>query len=81
MARSVGIGITTPSALKRSAFRKQIRVLTVPEFDNGMGVWLVHAPGLASGRLATPLLRFRSSLADILREQGIASGAAVTGLP
>jgi hypothetical protein len=53
----------------------------VPEFDNGMGVWLVHAPGLASGRLAAPLLRFRSSLADILREQGIASGAAVTGLP
>ena len=81
VARGVGIGITTPSALKRSAFGKQIRVLTVPEFDNGMGVWLVHAPGLASGRLAAPLLRFRSSLADILREQGIASGAAVTGLP
>lgn len=80
VARGVGIGITTPSALRRSAFRKQIRILSAPDFDNGMGVWLLHAPGLSSGRLAAPLARFRSELADILQQQGIASGNAVAGL-
>jgi len=80
VARGVGIGITTPSALKRSAFRKQICVLSVPDFDNGLCVWLLHAPALSSGRLALPLARFRSALADILRQQGIASGDAVVGL-
>lgn len=80
VARGVGIGITTPSALKRSAYRKQIRILPVPEFSNGMSVWLLHARGLSSGRLAAPLVRFRNSLAEVLQQQGIANGNPLPGL-
>lgn len=80
VARGVGIGITTPSALKRSAYRKQIHILAVPEFNNGMSVWLLHARGLSSGRLAAPLARFRNSLADVLQQLGIANGNPLPGL-
>ncbi|QNH27181.1 LysR family transcriptional regulator [Xanthomonas theicola] len=74
VARGVGIGITIPSALRRSAFRKQVRALSVPEFENGLCMWLLHAPGLCSGRLALPLARFRSALVEITRQRGIGGG-------
>uniref|UniRef100_UPI00374D9139 LysR substrate-binding domain-containing protein n=1 Tax=Undibacterium sp. TaxID=1914977 RepID=UPI00374D9139 len=67
VARGMGIGLVTAGSYTRSAFRDQIRVLTVPEFQNGINTWLIHAR--TPGRLAKPIARFRECLTEALAQK------------
>jgi len=67
VARGVGLGMMMPGALARSAFRDQLKVLHVPEFDTGVNVWLVHAR--TPGRLAAPLERVRLEMGAMLADE------------
>lgn len=42
VARGTGIGIVTPDLLAASPYRKQVRVLTVTDFQLDMIAWLIH---------------------------------------
>lgn len=67
VARGVGIGMIMPGAWRRSAFRDQLRVLTVPEFRGGVNTWLVHPR--TPGRLAAPIERLRLDMSVMLEEE------------
>jgi DNA-binding transcriptional LysR family regulator len=53
VARGLGLGITTGSALESSALKSEIQVLEVEGFDTTFHGWLVHRP--PAGRLAKPI--------------------------
>ncbi|MDR3448070.1 LysR family transcriptional regulator [Dyella sp.] len=42
VARGTGIGIVTPDLLAASPYRKQVKVLTVTDFQMDMIAWLIH---------------------------------------
>jgi DNA-binding transcriptional LysR family regulator len=44
VARGTGIGIVTPDLLAASPYRKQVKVLTVTDFQLDMIAWLIHRP-------------------------------------
>jgi DNA-binding transcriptional LysR family regulator len=57
VARGVGISLVTPFGLRRSAFRRQLKLVKVRDFKPKVRAWLVHrAP---AGRLAKPIKAFR----------------------
>jgi DNA-binding transcriptional LysR family regulator len=60
VARGLGVGLVTPIALKRSAFRGDLKPVKVHEFNPSVRAWLVHrAP---AGRLERPIKLFRDGL-------------------
>jgi DNA-binding transcriptional LysR family regulator len=60
IARGHGVGMVLPRMLERSAFRDEVRVVTVDDFRPAFAVWLVHAAH--PGRLAAPIRCFRDAL-------------------
>ncbi|GGI22768.1 LysR family transcriptional regulator [Bradyrhizobium guangdongense] len=60
VARGLGVGLVTPLALKRSAFRKQLKPVAARDFNPAVRAWLVHRP--PAGRLARPINLFREGL-------------------
>jgi DNA-binding transcriptional LysR family regulator len=68
VARGMGIGIVAPGALARSAYRTQVQVLDVPEFNTGVNAWVIHAK--VPGRLAAPIAGFCEALAAVLVKDG-----------
>lgn len=60
VARGLGIGLVTPIALKRSAFRDKLKAVKTRDFNPAVRAWMVHrAP---AGRLARPIKLFRDGL-------------------
>jgi DNA-binding transcriptional LysR family regulator len=60
VARGVGISLVTPFGLRRSAFRRQLKLVKVRDFKPKVRAWVVHrAP---AGRLAKPIKAFRDRL-------------------
>ncbi|HZR72106.1 LysR family transcriptional regulator [Bradyrhizobium sp.] len=60
VARGVGVSLVTPFGLKRSAFRKELKTISVRNFKPRVRAWLVHrAP---AGRLLKPIKAFRDRL-------------------
>lgn len=60
VARGLGVGLVTPIALKRSAFRDQLKAVKARDFNPAVRAWMVHrAP---AGRLARPIELFRGAL-------------------
>ncbi len=60
VARGLGIGLVTPIALKRSAFRDKLKQVKTLDFNPAVRAWIVHrAP---AGRLARPIEVFRAAL-------------------
>lgn len=53
VARGLGLGITTGSALESSPLKSEVQVLEVKGFDAMFNGWLVHRP--PAGRLAKPI--------------------------
>jgi DNA-binding transcriptional LysR family regulator len=64
VARGVGMGVVTPSALAASPHRDALQIIEAPEFSGGLNVWLVH--GTLPGRLVRPLAVLRDALVDAL---------------
>lgn len=60
VARGLGVGLVTPLALKRSAFRDKLKPVAARDFNPAVRAWLVHRP--PAGRLARPINLFRESL-------------------
>jgi len=60
VARGLGVGLVTPLALKRSAFRNKLKPVAARDFDPAVRAWLVHRP--PAGRLARPINLFREGL-------------------
>lgn len=63
VSRGLGLGIVTAGAFARSAFRRQLKVISVPALHASSALWLVHA--LQPGRLIGPLDNLKKSLANI----------------
>ncbi len=60
VARGLGVGLVTPIALKRSAFRGKLKPVRTSGFNPAVRAWIVHrAP---AGRLARPIKLFRDGL-------------------
>ncbi len=60
VARGLGVGLVTPIALKRSAFRDKLKQVKLRDFNPAVRAWMVHrAP---AGRLARPIKLFRDAL-------------------
>ncbi len=60
VARGLGVGLVTPIALKRSAFRDKLKAVKTRDFNPAVRAWIVHrAP---AGRLARPIKLFRDGL-------------------
>jgi DNA-binding transcriptional LysR family regulator len=60
VARGLGVGLVTPIALKRSAFRDKLKPVAVEGFKPAVRAWIVHRP--PAGRLARPIKLFREGL-------------------
>ncbi|MEW6639803.1 MAG: LysR family transcriptional regulator [Pseudomonadota bacterium] len=60
VARGLGVGIATPVALTRSAYRGKLKVIKVPGFEPAVRAWVVHRP--PAGRLERPIAIFRDAL-------------------
>lgn len=60
VARGLGVGLVTPLALKRSAFRDKLKPVAARDFNPAVRAWLVHRP--PAGRLARPINLFREGL-------------------
>jgi DNA-binding transcriptional LysR family regulator len=60
VARGLGIGLVTPIALKRSAFRNRLKIVKTGDFNPAVRAWIVHRP--PAGRLARPIEVFRDGL-------------------
>lgn len=60
IARGVGIGLTAGVTLKNSPYRKELRVIEVPEFKAEVRAWLVHR--VSGGRLEAPVQHLREAL-------------------
>jgi len=63
VSRGLGLGIVTAGAFSRSAFRRQLKVISVPVLQASSILWLVH--GLQPGRLIGPLDNLKKSLGNI----------------
>lgn len=63
VSRGLGLGIVTAGAFSRSAFRRQLKVVSVPALHASSALWLVH--DLQPGRLIGPLDNLKKSLASI----------------
>jgi DNA-binding transcriptional LysR family regulator len=63
VARGLGLGITTMTALKASQMHCDIQVLDVDGFDADIHGWLVHRP--PAGRLAKPIARLAEGLREV----------------
>ena len=61
VARGHGVAMVLPRMLERSAFRNEVRVLTVTDLQPVFAIWLVHSAH--PGRLAAPIRCFRDALA------------------
>lgn len=60
VARGLGVGLVTPIALRRSAFRDKLKAVKTRDFSPAVRAWMVHrAP---AGRLARPIKLFRDGL-------------------
>lgn len=64
VARGMGIGIITPSALIESQWRDAVAVIETVDFHPKVEVWLLHRP--PAGRLADPIARFGQALSEAL---------------
>jgi DNA-binding transcriptional LysR family regulator len=60
VARGLGVGFTTRSALAASPLKDTVRVIELADFQPRICAWLVHRP--PAGRLAQPLAVFREAL-------------------
>ncbi|MET4799468.1 LysR family transcriptional regulator [Bradyrhizobium sp. LB11.1] len=60
VARGLGVGLVTPLALKRSAFRNKLKAVAARDFNPAVRAWLVHRP--PAGRLTGPINLFRDGL-------------------
>jgi DNA-binding transcriptional LysR family regulator len=60
VARGLGVGLVTPIALKRSAFRDKLKPVAARDFNPAVRAWIVHRP--PAGRLARPIKLFRDGL-------------------
>jgi len=60
VARGLGVGLVTPVALKRSPLRKQLKIISIDDFNPAVRAWIVHRP--PAGRLARPIGVFRDAL-------------------
>lgn len=60
VVRGVGVGLVTPLALKRSAFRNRLKIVKIEGFNPAVRAWIVHRP--PAGRLARPIEVFRDEL-------------------
>ena len=56
----LGVGLVTPIALKRSAFRDKLKPVAARDFNPAVRAWLVHRP--PAGRLTGPINLFRDGL-------------------
>lgn len=65
VARGLGVGLVTPLALKRSAFRNKLKPVAARDFNPAVRAWLVHRP--PAGRLTRPINLFREGLDRELR--------------
>ncbi|MHC2676195.1 DNA-binding transcriptional LysR family regulator [Bradyrhizobium diazoefficiens] len=60
VSRGLGVGLVTPIALKRSAFRDKLKPVVARDFKPAVRAWIVHrAP---AGRLERPIKLFRDGL-------------------
>src|SRR5438270_6345260 len=60
VSRGLGVGLVTPIALKRSAFRDRLKPVAARDFKPAVRAWVVHrAP---AGRLERPIKLFRDGL-------------------
>ncbi|WP_206950832.1 LysR family transcriptional regulator [Trinickia acidisoli] len=66
VARGVGLGVVTPSALAASVHKDALQIVEAPEFPGGLNVWLVH--GTLPGRLVRPLAMLRDALVEVLAQ-------------
>ncbi len=64
VARGIGIGFITRSALAASPLRDAVRVIELSDFQPRVCAWLVHRP--PAGRLARPLAVFKNALLEEL---------------
>jgi DNA-binding transcriptional LysR family regulator len=64
IARGIGVGLTAGELLRESPYRKDLRVVGVPEFQAEVCAWLVHRT--TDGRLAAPLAHLRGALREAL---------------
>ncbi|OAF09936.1 LysR family transcriptional regulator [Bradyrhizobium centrolobii] len=60
VARGLGVGLVTPIALKRSAFRDKLKPVAARDFNPSVRAWIVHRP--PAGRLERPIKLFRDGL-------------------
>jgi DNA-binding transcriptional LysR family regulator len=60
VSRGLGVGLVTPIALKRSAFRDKLKPVAARDFNPAVRAWLVHRP--PAGRLTGPINLFRDGL-------------------
>lgn len=65
VARGLGLGITTASALESSPLKAEVQVLEVEGFDATFHGWLVHRP--PAGRLAKPITCLVEGLSTAFR--------------
>ncbi|MGF6232069.1 DNA-binding transcriptional LysR family regulator [Inquilinus ginsengisoli] len=68
VARGLGIGILTPSALTDSRWRDAVEVVEAVDFQPQVRAWILHRP--PAGRLAPPIATFRDGLAEALKLPG-----------
>jgi DNA-binding transcriptional LysR family regulator len=69
VARGLGIGLSTPDALRRSAYRESLREIEVTDFHSRVEVWFLH--GTLPGRLVRPVEMLLDSLSGTLRDAGL----------
>jgi DNA-binding transcriptional LysR family regulator len=65
IAEGVGLGLTTPGALRASAFRKSIKMLNIKDFQAQESFWLVHSRHI--GRMASAVRCLRDGVQQFLR--------------
>jgi len=66
VARGIGIGFVTQSALAANPLRETVRVVELVDFHPRVCAWLIHRP--PAGRLTKPLALFRETLQAALTE-------------
>lgn len=67
VARGTGIGIVTPDLLASSSYRKQVKVLTVTDFQLDMIAWLIHRA--LPPRLVAPVAMLQEQLKELTSQR------------